>query len=1288
VQEWIADVGFPPERLINKRVYFFIRSCLLSVEGKWDWPFQSQEIFCSDVLFCAGEKMVEGLPCLIDPEDFPAVERWLPGLQNESVQNFGFHVITSYGKREWLKLTGLVKITEEQDFFDRYRQQLLDAFIKNKRLTEEAQQQELYLKSYAFGESINATGMLMFNTVTHEAFYSNAVYRIHDLPPQSLKAHLYSFVSFVHPEDKDLFVAAFDKAYQGRTPLHVEYRLLLNNVRIKYVRLCTQWSQSSKGEYILSGIMEDLTAQKDTNSKLAEMSDLLKVKSGLLQQAETLNPTASWYMDMATKKVVYSTSFYRIFGVKQAELTPDPNQLLPNVHPDDLERVEAVISQALSERCSKEMAFRIVGYNGKIRYLKQKISFLNDCYPDQFLVGTITDVSKPEILERKLKKSLASLHLQSIVNRQLEEFSLGGSWLLDLTSGETTWSKGIYTLLGLKPSAHQLSQNLLLTFIHPQDKKTVSDYIKTVIDSRSEATFDFRVIRHAETRYLQAHFVVLDEEAEKLFSATIRDKTAEKQLQQQLQELLTMSDMLSDASMNKVFVCDRNNYLIRWNKRCEEAYGLKREKVLGQHFFDVFPQLKTPEILHLFELAGRGETVHLTGQKAILTGGYQDLLMVPVKDEKQIIRAILTVIQDTTHEVELQKKLTERLQFIEKLLEESVDRVIVLDRNMNYLYWNKRAEEYYRIRKEEVLGRNILDLFPAFINDPSYPEFRQALTGKTVFLPASETNGSDKDYFETYLVPFKDNNEEVTGILWIVHDLYKDRQLLLQQRKTYDIIDALNEGYYELDTGYRVKYINQSAEKFFNSSKDDIIEQVIWDAVPQAVGGPIHAVILKAMEQRVAIRGEYYSRSTGKWVYLSVTPTTDGLAVIFFDAQKQKDDAHFIHLIADTSPNMIGISSLAENKWIYINNATEDFFGYTNEEMNEMGEDLWTRLVHPDYVAIVKAFFRSVAAAQPTEIHEAHYRVLRKDGEYRWLYNRASVFKSDEHGRPVEILSIAFDNTEKVVAEEKLKESKDWLQSVLDNAGNSIMALKPVRNTAGKIMDLEYLFVNNKAAESVHRWDLVGKQMVQQFPGAWLSGLFDHYAQVVETGEPWEDECLYNYDGFRTWAHITCVKFGEGCLVTYEDVTERKSRELELRDTKDLLQTLFDASVNCIIAFDKDFRYVGWNARCEERYGLTRDDILGRSVFDFYPELQEDPRVMNAMQKALQGEKVHLEFHRELNSNRISERFFIPVKDDMGKVSLVLVLIHDITKMYEAGEELKRLNQMLEEKRWHTKGLE
>jgi hypothetical protein len=76
------------------------------------------------------------------------------------------------------------------------------------------------------------------------------------------------------------------------------------------------------------------------------------------------------------------------------------------------------------------------------------------------------------------------------------------------------------------------------------------------------------------------------------------------------------------------------------------------------------------------------------------------------------------------------------------------------------------------------------------------------------------------------------------------------------------------------------------------------------------------------------------------------------------------------------------------------------------------------------------------------------------------------------------------------------------------------MALKPIRNETGRISDLEYLFVNDKAAASVNRWDLVGKRMTEEFPGARLSGLIDRYIKVIETGEPWSDEVLINYDGY------------------------------------------------------------------------------------------------------------------------------------------------------------------------------
>jgi PAS domain S-box-containing protein len=1010
---------------------------LFCIEGNWEWSFQASSVFCSDVLFFPNGQEFEGSSGLILPKDNVSVREWVLNLETDTVQNFGFHIITSYGKIEWLKLTGLVEVSEEKEFFSSFEQEQLDIFIRNKQLQERSEREQLYLKSYELVEKVCDTGMWIMNSTTFETFYSDSVYRIHGLAPQSLNAHFYTFIPFIHPEDGATFIAAFESAYKSRLPLQLEYRLLLNRTEIKYIRLTTQWSHSYKGEGIMTGIVEDLTLQKANETKLFDVANELKLADNTLRHAERMGRIGSWRMNLLTKKIVYSNNIYRLYGLKSTGQPLDADTLLKYVHPDDRDLVEAANSRISKEYLEIDIEFRIIRPDGKIRYLAQKSRVLINATNEVIVIGTVADVSAAVSSNKKLKKIQADQELQRIALEQMEKTTNSGSWFRDIETGEQTWSKGMYELLDLKQGAFQLSENLFINLIQLEDRKIFTDHLDTVINGgKSETEFDFRIHRKGEIRYVHAKFAILKTNEKLLFSSTLQDRTEERYLQQHLTEQLRMTDMLSDASMNKIFVCDSNNNIIRWNKRCEEAFGVKREKLMGKNFFDAFPQLKTAEILGYFERVSQGETIDIKDQKAILPGGYQDVLMVPVRDENEKIIATLTVINDTTKEFELKQQLTERLRFIEKLLEESVDRVIVLDHHMNYQYWNRRAEEYYGIKKEEILGKNILELFPAFINHPSHSQFRQALRGETVFMTDSG-NRAAKDHFEAYLIPFKDDKGIVTGILWIVHDLTKDRQLKQQQVETLSIIDALSEGYYKLDKEFRVKYINPSAEKFFNITKENFIGKIIWDAVPDEVGGPIYKALIKAMEDKESIRGEYYSISARKWVFLSVTPTVDGISVMFFDIQKQKDDEHFIQLTVDTSPNMIGVNSLRENKWIYVNKATEKFFGYTNEEIHRMDDGSWASLVHTDDIGVLYELVRKVVASQPGTIHEAQYRALRKDGEYRWLFNRSTVFKTDEKGLPTEILCIAFDNTEKVRAEEKLKESKDWLRSVLDNASTA-----------------------------------------------------------------------------------------------------------------------------------------------------------------------------------------------------------------------------------------------------------
>ncbi|HEY0356392.1 MAG TPA: PAS domain S-box protein, partial [Flavisolibacter sp.] len=389
-----------------------------------------------------------------------------------------------------------------------------------------------------------------------------------------------------------------------------------------------------------------------------------------------------------------------------------------------------------------------------------------------------------------------------------------------------------------------------------------------------------------------------------------------------------------------------------------------------------FPQLKTSQVFERFHRVLKGETIFLKDDKDILTGGVNDLLMVPVKDEYGQIISVLNIIHDTTKEFELRQQLTDRLHFIEKLLEASVDRVIVLDRNMNYLYWNRRAEQYYGIGKENIIGKNILEMFPGFIEDPSYGEFRKVFKGETVHIPASKNLEDKKGYFETYLIPIKDDTGLVTGVLWIVHDLVGEYRLAQQQRKANHILESINESYVEVDFDGRVIYMNPQAEKFWNVSEADILGKTLTEFFPGAREFETVKALESALAHRKDVKGEYYAPLSGKWIYLSITVTNEGVIMLFYDITETKKAAQELLKIKDL------LAQRATDKYLTLFNSINQGFCVIEMIYDEKGVPVNYKLVEANPVFEHQTGIRNAIGKTVFEFSpQAEIRLLKKYGE-------------------------------------------------------------------------------------------------------------------------------------------------------------------------------------------------------------------------------------------------------------------------------------------------------------------
>ncbi len=117
---------------------------------------------------------------------------------------------------------------------------------------------------------------------------------------------------------------------------------------------------------------------------------------------------------------------------------------------------------------------------------------------------------------------------------------------------------------------------------------------------------------------------------------------------------------------------------------------------------------------------------------------------------------------------------------------------------------------------------------------------------------------------------------------------------------------------------------------------------------------------------------------------------------------------------------------------------------------------------------------------------------------------------------------------------------QDLLQKVLDTSPNGIMTFRSIKNGAGRIVDFEFLSSNHRANAVVGRSDLPGKRLLAEMPENGNSGLFDAYVNVVSTGAPFRNEFQYKGEGINLWFSTHAVRFEDGFMVTFSDITEQK----------------------------------------------------------------------------------------------------------------------------------------------------
>ncbi len=404
-------------------------------------------------------------------------------------------------------------------------------------------------------------------------------------------------------------------------------------------------------------------------------------------------------------------------------------------------------------------------------------------------------------------------------------------------------------------------------------------------------------------------------------------------------------------------------------------------------------------------------------------------------------------------------------------------------------------------------------------------------------------------------------------------------------------------------------------------------------------------------------------------------------------------------IVSENATDLIAILN-DEYKFEYINSKAHKILTAYSEE--DLIGHIATDLIHPKDQ---KKTFNSLKKVYTVGEMEGETRIKCKDGSYIWVTMKAMRY-FEKDGK-IKVLLIA-----KEIHRSKAgitRKSEDRFKEMIDNLTEirfwkflqpkqAIAAYQESQEMLRLVMDSIPQYIAWKDKELIYlgcntnflklmglneEKDLIGKTDFDLGWGeefAYSSRVND--MRVIENGnaeyhiiESWN----YNINK-NIWFDINRIPLHDskgnvvGILLTYEDITDRKLAEENLKESEQKFRDLTEVLPDVIFEADLSSNITYTNPMGYELFGYTPEDLeKGLSFLTFIPDSREREQVIKRVKEILQGTKPKA--HEYLMQKKDGSQFYgrihsIPkFKDD--RVVGLRGILHDITESKLAEQKLK-----------------
>jgi len=651
----------------------------------------------------------------------------------------------------------------------------------------------------------------------------------------------------------------------------------------------------------------------------------------------------------------------------------------------------------------------------------------------------------------------------------------------------------------------------------------------------------------------------------------------------------------------------------------------------------------------------------------------------PFKEED-----LKSTIEMALFKAEMETKLRRSEERYRSLIESTDDPVYLLDRNMRFLYANRKYLSRHGYSPEEIEGLEYAKCHSPQRTKELSKKIKQVLESNQSVVYEHESEKDRKVFLRT-ISPVKDpKTGEISSVTVISKDITGRRRaekaLRTEKDNLVNMFEAMEDGVYIVDRQYDIQYVNNSLTKDFGAYKGlkcyeyfhDRQEVCPWCKNKDVFSGK-------------TVRWEWYSFKNDKTYDLIDTPlrNPDGSIYkleIFRDITERKRAEEALRESRDRYELATRAGKVGVWDWniisgeFYLDPVIKSFLGYSDEEIPNDLED-WVNYVHPDdRKPVMQACKDCLEGKTPDYIFE--HRMIHKDGSIRWVDVRGSVIR-DAQGNALRMFGTDTDITGRKQAEEEFKKIEKRYRDLVERAGIAII----IDDKEG---NFEY-FNEHFAGLFGYSTDEMKKLSIRALvhPDDIDRVIKYHRGRINGKQVPSTYECKgINKDGTVIYLRVDAVPYKkEGKIVGSQsylwDITERKQAEEALRERQNLLQTILDNINSGVVIKDTQCRYLLVNHKMEYVTGKKTEDIIGKTPYEIYPPEIAEKITADDMQVIESGKPLTVEEKLRLDDDSIYLTTKVPLFDVDGKSSGLCGLFTDITERKQAEEELKKSREKL-----------